>query len=102
MTNLEATIAAIQTPGYDEGAVGKALIDAGINGADQYSSGNAKSLDLVAIEVLTGMLAVASISEGGYRIGYSEEGLKVRIGMLKAKWGIKDTSMPTVNGVQRW
>lgn len=88
MTNSEATIAVITIPGYSVDGVEKALLDNGLVGTDTYVIANEKAIDYAAIEVLYGMLALASVSEGGYSIGYSTEGILVRLGILNNKYGL--------------
>jgi len=100
MTIKDATIAALQITGYSDSAIDKALLDNGLNGALTYDSSNAKSIDLVAIEVLQGMMAVASVSEGGFSVSYSLAGIKARLDYLNAKNGI--TTGPVVKGVNVW
>jgi len=100
MTIKDATIAALQITGYSDSAIDKALLDNGLNGDDTYTSSNAKSIDLIAIEVLQGMMAVASVSEGGFSVSYSLGGIKARLDYLNAKNGI--TTGPVVKGVNVW
>ncbi len=88
MTNKEALIATMQAPGYSDAAVEKALLDAEIDVGEDYAIASKATIDLIAIDVLKGMLAVASISEGGYSIGYSIEGIKLRISALETVNGI--------------
>jgi len=101
MTNKEATIAALQITGYSDSAIEKALLDNGLNGDLTYDPSNAKGIDLIAIEVLQGMLAVASVSEGGLSVSYSVSGIKARIDYLKGKNGIP-LDGPTVNVANVW
>ncbi len=103
MTNKEAAINAVQMTGYSDGAIEKALIDAGITGSDTYVVAGMKDVDLVAIEVLKGMLGVESISEGGFRIGYSIEGVKARLRYFSDKYGIVIEGLnPTIRKASFW
>jgi len=100
MTIKEATIAALQITGYSDSAIEKALLDNGLNGDQAYQSSDAKSVDLIAIEILQGMVAVASVSEGGFSVSYSVAGIKARIDYLNGKYGV--VTGPTVKGVDIW
>ena len=89
MTNLQAIIGELKITGYSELAVEKALLDAGLNPTDTYnSSASNKIIAKAAIEVLEGMLAVEKVSEGGYSITYSREGVMLLIASLKKKHNI--------------
>lgn len=101
MTNKEATIAALQITGYSDSAIEKTLLDNGLNGDLTYDPSNSKGIDLIAIEILQGMLSVASVSEGGFSVSYSIPGIQARIDYLNAKNGIT-TGVPTVKGVDIW
>jgi hypothetical protein len=100
MTNKEAVIASIQITGYSDSAIDKALLDAGIEGSVNYNSANKKPIDLVAIEVLQGMRALSSVTEGGYSVSYSLAGIEARLGYLNALYGI--TGQPKVRAVKMW
>jgi hypothetical protein len=100
MTNKEAVIATIQITGFPDAGVNKALLDAGIDETVNYSVGNKKIIDLAAIEVLQGMLAVASVSEGSYSISYSIAGVQARISYLSGLHGI--STQPKVRAVKLW
>lgn len=102
MTIKEATIAALQVSGYSDSAIEKALLDNGLNGSDSYSSGNSKDVDLIAIEVLQGMLSVASVTEGGFSVSYSIIGIKNRLAYLSAKNGISDVTKPSISSPKVW
>lgn len=101
MTKKEAVIAALQITGYSDAAVEKALLDNAITGSGIYSSSDRGIIDTVAIEVLQGMLSVASISEGGMSVTYSIQGVKDRIAYLQVKNGI-DPGGPKVRRRDVW
>lgn len=100
MTNTEAVKRAIQIPGYSEEAIEKFLFDAGIDGTVNYIASDKSKINLIAIEALKGMLAVMSITEGGYSISYSVEGIKERLGYLETVEGI--SGQPKVRAVKLW
>jgi hypothetical protein len=102
MTNKEAVIAALQIIGYSESAIDKALIDLEVTSDTVYSKENTKSIDLVAIEVLQGMLSVSDVKEGGYSVSYSIDGVKARIAYLQDRNGLTSTSKPTVRSRNVW
>ncbi len=94
MNNKEAVIATLQITGYPDNAIEKALFDNVLDGEDSYSINNKELVDSISINVLQGMLSVASISEGGYSVSYSIEGVKLRLAQLGAG--------PTVKAVNFW
>lgn len=96
MTILEATIAAVQIPGYSEIAVEKALIDYSLNAAGTYSVADKAAVNQAALVVLKGMLAVAETSEGDYTIKYSVDGIKARIKYLEDELGTEDNAQPKI------
>ncbi len=100
MTNKEAVIAALQIIGYSDIAVEKALLDAGIDGNGTYTPDTGAQIDSVAVEVLQGMLSLASVSEGGYSVSYSVAGIEARIDYLNGRNGI--SAQPTVTARNVW
>lgn len=84
MTNLEAITYSIGIPGYSEGALQKALLDAGLNPDDAYTANN-KSIDQAALVVLKAMLGIQSIQEGDYQIQYA---IKDRIKAIQTDLGL--------------
>lgn len=97
MTNKEAVIATLQITGYSDGAIEKALLDNGLNGADTYVIENSKNVRLVSIEVLQGMLSLSSVSEGGYTVSYSAAGIQKRLDYLNDAKG-----QPVVRRSNAW
>lgn len=84
MTNLEAITASIGIPGFSDGAVTKALLDAGLDPSGIYTAGNT-SIDLAALVVLKGMLGLQQIQEGDYSITYA---IKDRIKQIQDDLGL--------------
>lgn len=101
MTNTEAIIATLQIAGYSDSAIQKALLDSNINGDGLYDGSNAKDIDLIAIEILQGMLSVASVTEGGYSVSYSLNGIKARLDFLNGKYGL-ETGKPSISAPKVW
>lgn len=101
MTIKEAVIATLQITGYSDSAIEKALLDNGLNGEDTYTSTMIKSVGVVAIEVLQGMLSLASITEGGYSVSYSIAGIQLRLDYLNGLYG-EAAPMPTVTSPSVW
>lgn len=102
MTIKEAVIATLQITGYADGAIEKALLDSGLNGEDTYTATMKQSIGLAAIEVLQGMLSLASVSEGGYSISYSVAGIKLRLDYLNGIYGEVTDDVPTVKSPSVW
>jgi len=98
MTNAEAVAAAIQIQGYSADALNKALADAEITGSSTYSSASKNAINMVAVEVLQGMLAVTQMQEGGYSITFSASGIQARINYLS---GI-ESAEPKVMAMHLW
>lgn len=100
MTNTEAVAAAILFTGYSQQALIKAMLDAGVDGTGTYSAASKGAIDLIAVEVLRGMLGVTSISEGGYSISYNYNGIMERINFLNGETG--EAPQPKVAAVHMW
>lgn len=102
MTNLEAAIAVITVPvsSYPSVSVEKALADQGLQPAGVYDSSNAKGIDFAAIKVLRGMLALTKISEGGFELQFSTEGIKAILIGLEEQYSV--TTGPTIRARQLW
>lgn len=73
MTNLEAITASIGIPGFSDGAVTKALLDAGLDPSGSYDPATTKRIDAAALVVLKGMLGLEEIQEGDYAVKYTIE-----------------------------
>lgn len=101
MTNKEAVIATLQITGYSDSAIEKALLDNGLNGEDTYTTTIKQSIGTVAIEVLQGMLSLASVTEGGYSVSYSVAGIQARLGILNGLYGVA-APVPTVTSPNVW
>lgn len=101
MTNKEAIIATLQITGYSDSAIEKALLDGDLNGDDNYDGSNAKNIDLITIDILQGMLSLASVSEGDYSVSYSLNGIKARLGYLNSKYDLGDLK-PAIRSPKVW
>lgn len=103
MTNKEALQEVAQIPTLSDAAIEKAFLDSdsGLVSGDTYVKPNEQAIDEIAISVLSNVLAVASISEGGYSIAYGQS-LENKIARLKAKWGIdEDADKPSISDVSK-
>jgi hypothetical protein len=104
MTIKEALIAALQVTGYSEAAIDKALLDAGLNGILTYDpltdTTLTRAVNMAALVILKGMLTVQSIEEGGYKIAYSVEGIKLRIAQIEGIYGLSEK--PTIKRRAFW
>lgn len=94
MTNEQAVIATIQITGYPDSALEKALEDYSLTSSDNYTADNKETVNKIAVDILNGMLSYASISEGGYSVSYSVEGVRARLAQLGGG--------PTVKAVSIW
>jgi hypothetical protein len=101
MTKQEALIAEVQVSGIPDNSIAKALIDYAIDGSATYTAADSDLITKAAIEILEGMLALASVTEGGYSVTYSIPGIEARLKYLKDKTGIT-TGLPTIKGVRPW
>lgn len=101
MTNKEALIAEVLVEGVSDNTYEKALLDANLNGTQQYASVNDQAISLAAIAVLQAILPLASQTEGGYSITFSVSGIKARLAYLQDKTGTS-TGAPTIRGVSAW
>lgn len=99
MTKRDALLGVLQVSVPDI-AIDKALVDNNIDGRDGYSSANAKSIDLVAIDILQGLLTAPDVTEGGYSIRYDRSAIQQRLSYLSQKHGIG--SGPTVRRANVW
>ena len=102
MINKAALVAVVQVSGIPDDSLVKALLDAGIIDTDQYTSDLSDDIDLVAIEVLQGLLSQPDISEGGYSIRYDRAAISKRLEFLASKQEVDITGGPTVRGINPW
>lgn len=104
MTKKEALIAVIQVSVPDV-TVEKALIDAGIDGSESYSSSSEKDIDLCAVKILQGLQSVPNISEGGMSITYNLAGIRSVLLSLATKHSltqILSEYKPSITGKSVW
>jgi carbamoylphosphate synthase large subunit len=101
MTNKEALIAVCMVVVPDL-SVEKALIDNDIIGEDEYSVDVKEEIDLCAIDVLKGTLALADITEGGYSVRYDRKAIQARLDQLMAALDIAVSTEPTIDGASPW
>jgi hypothetical protein len=104
MTKKEALVATLQVSVPDI-SLEKAMIDQAITGTDVYASTDEKDIDLCAIKILQGLLAVPNISEGGMSISYDREGIQAVLLLLAKKHSISEVVnqyKPSVTGKSVW
>ncbi len=104
MTNKEALIAVLRVSVPDN-TLEKALADQEVTAAGTYAKANAKSIDLCAIDVLTGLLSEPDISEGGYSIKYERDAVQQHLVILARKHNITEVLSqfkPSVNSKPVW
>lgn len=102
MTNAEAVIA-VAGVSVDALLIEKALIDLNMTSTGWYDVLDGKTIDLAAIEVLKGIIAMADITEGGYSIKYDRSAILKRITALGIKNGIAEyLTVPKVRAVNVW
>lgn len=98
MTNREAVEAEIGIPGYQSNSVVKAMADLNIVESDPYITPNT-SINKAALAVLKIMLAISSLTEGGYNITYA---IKERIKAIEGELGV-DSSQPVITDMSwKW
>lgn len=101
MTNKEALMAVVGFEVSDD-AIDKSLVDAGIKGAEEYTTNDAEDIDLCAIDLLQLLLSVPNVSEGGYSISYDRTAIKDRLNFLSGKHGLMNPSSPFITSKSIW
>lgn len=101
MTIIQALTATIQVPGVDNLTLEKALIDATLDGAAVYTTGDESKVNTAAVQVLRSLI-VLSQSEGGFTYNISEGALQGRLTFLLGKLGELDDKSPSVKAVNVW
>lgn len=109
MTLKEALQAKAQCP-VDDSALEVALIDAGLNPSESYTSANQEDVEKALVELLFSIYTKPDISEGGFSIGHPDfmRKLKERIIQLASKYQMTDVldqlvdPVPTVTGKNVW
>lgn len=87
---IEAAVAGI--PNVSSNSIDKAIIDAGLSGAEVYSIAYLDTVNAAAVMVLSGLL-VSSISEGGYSISIDRKAVEARIAKLGDVGGVPEVRM---------
>jgi hypothetical protein len=101
MTKKAALTASVLVDVPDD-SIEKVLIDKGITGTDNYTADDAKDVDLMAIDVLTSLLSIADVSEGGYSVRYDRKSIMDRLNFLNAKHGLVAYGRPTATMRNVW
>ncbi len=106
MTNLEALKATI---GFNidttDTMATKAMIDHGINAADEYALANRPEVDKAAIDLLVAMKQIKKVSDNGTSIEFDHASAEATIAFLCARNGIANpigVPGPTINSVSIW
>jgi hypothetical protein len=81
MTNLDALKAVVGIDQISANSFTKALLDASIDPAADYSSGNKTSIDNAGAAILKDFLQT-SVSEGGYSVTYDRKAIEAKISQL--------------------
>lgn len=102
MTNKEALLAVVQVANIPDNSLVKALMDAEILDTDEYEINLADDIDLVAIDVLQGLLSQPDIQEGGYKITFDRAAIAKRLGFLADKQDVVITGGPIVQAKNPW
>lgn len=102
MTIKDAVIYELKVS-VDDGAIEKALTDAGITGSETYAQSNKQSVDLVVLSILEGLLATPDVSEGGYSVKYDRKYISERaLALRKIYFPEEFNTSPVVKAVKVW
>lgn len=103
MTITNATLAACAVM-VNPQTVELELINAGLDGAGNYTASLEKEVAKVACKVLSGTLALASVKEGDLTVSYDKEGIKSRLAYLSNLHGFTEfqSQSPTVSSPKFW
>lgn len=105
MTNKEAIQAILGQFQLRDDSLQLALLDAGVNPDDTYDNANATVIGGAACDILVGALSASSISEGGFSISYSRDGIVSLLKYLAKKYGrddLLDSFTPTISNAPVW
>lgn len=105
MTNKEAVLSLLSKAQPDEDSTVFQLTVAGVDPNAQFTSANSQMIGGVAVDVLAGMLAAPSVSEGGYSQSYNVAGVKDLLLFLARKYGRQDIVVqltPTISSSSPW
>jgi len=83
------------------------LLNAGLNGADNYLPQLAASVAKVSCNVLSAMLSLNNVKEGDLSISYDKDGIKKRLFYLAQQYGFDDVldqldKDPTISSPNVW
>jgi hypothetical protein len=107
MTNKDRLISFLGFAPPNESIDGE-LIDAGIDGSDDYDISLKDGLKLMAIRILQLILTTADVSDGNaaagfvHSIKFDRVAVLARIKLLENELGIDAGTLPTIRGLQIW
>ena len=104
MTNKEAlTGGVLDGINVSDIRANKALLDAGMDAAADYTPAGQKAIDLAAVSILQSCYT-DSISEGGFSVRYSREAIRQKLLALANQYGLKDVvpGPKLSNATNRW
>lgn len=99
MKKIEAFSTVVQIA-VDDISLEAALINAGINGSDDFATGGFDELELAAIPLLQSLLPISSTSEGDFSQSTNKDAIKDRLLFLLRKHG-KDDEVGLLNGIPK-
>lgn len=86
-----------------ETTLAKIIEDHSLLAAGTYSAAeHRKLIDLCLIDVYRKLLSRPDVSEGGYSVRWTKEGLQAAIKGLYDKWGLSDPAIPKIRSVNVW
>lgn len=104
MTNLEALKAEIEPLTISKGALGKALLDAGLDATAEYS--DEKSVAKATVKALSKLMVLKSESEGKFAQSYADGVIEKRIIGICNQHGFDVSEFVTfssiTDGSNRW
>ena len=106
-TKKQALRAAINYPLSDD-AITKALIEAGLNGDDEFTAADSKAIDICAAGLILVLITSANETEGGFSLSVSDRtSLLTTRSLLLRKWGEPDNMIaqavqPVIKGIKKW
>jgi hypothetical protein len=86
MTNLEAILAEVEPYTPSRLTIEKALKDAKLNQADEYT--DPKAVAIAAVKALQKMVVLSSEGESDFSQGYKTENLEKRIRLICKEYGL--------------
>lgn len=99
MTKREAFTAVVQIA-VDDISLDASLINASINGSQEFSTGGFDELELAAIPLLQSLLPISSNSEGDFSQSTNKDAIKERLLFLLRKHG-KEDEVKLLNGIPK-